>query len=137
MGYQFAGFFIAAEMPKPESLPKAATWREIESPFRGVGILLPNLIGKVVQSAQVQSLAQEIGIAAGMTWLFLQYDCWGGEIDFVFGLGVAAGMPFGPVEESALSLVEAAYTRVMGQFGISAEAALNFAPFKRGFWGEQ
>ena len=137
MAYQFAGFFIATQMPKPESFPQAATWREITSPFRGVGVRLPHLIGKVVQSDQVQSLAQEIGIREGTTWLFLQYDCWGGEIDFVFGLGVAAGVPFGPVEESARGLVEAAYTQVMGQFGVSAEAALNFVPFERRFWGEQ
>jgi hypothetical protein len=137
MAYQFAGFFVATQMPKPDSLPQGAKWREIASPFQGVGVLLPHLIGKVVQSDDVQSLAQVIGITGGMTWIFLQYDCWGGEIDFVFGLGVAAGVPFGPVEESTRDLVEAAYTQVMGQFGVSAKAALNFAPFGRGFWGEQ
>ena len=65
MAYQFAGFFIATQMPKPESFPQTATWREITSPFRGVGVRLPHLIGKVVQSDQVQSLAQEIGIREG------------------------------------------------------------------------
>lgn len=124
-------------MPKPESLPQGAIWREIVSPFRCVGVLLPNLIGKVVQPDQVRILAQEIGITEGTAWLFLQYDCWGGEIDFVYGMGVAAGVPFGPVEESARDSVEATYTQVMGQFGVSPEAALNFAPFERGFWGKQ
>lgn len=137
MAYQFAGFFVAAPMPSPKSLPQAATWREISLPFRGFGVLLPHLVGKVVPPEKVQSLAQEIGITDGMNWLFLQYDCWGGEIDFVYGMGVAEGVPFGPTEESARGVVESAYTQVMGQFGVSPEAAHNFAPFERGFWGEQ
>ena len=137
MTYQFAGFFAAAKMRKPESLPQGATWREITSPFQGVGVLLPHLIGKVAQPDHVQSLAQEIGIPEGTTWLFLQYDCWGGEIDFVFGMGMAAGVPFGPVEESDRGHVEAAYTKLMGQFGVGPEGALKFAPFERGFWGER
>jgi len=137
MTYQFAGFFVATPMPIPRSLPQAATWREISSPFLGVGVLLPHLIGKVVQPDEVQSLAREIGITDGRSWLFLQYDCWGGEIDFVYGMGVSGGVSFGPVEESDRATVEAAFTQVMGQFGVDPQAALNFAPFERGFWGEQ
>jgi hypothetical protein len=46
-----------------------------------------------------------------------------------------AGNPFGPVEEHDLDRVEAAYTDLMEQFGLSAEDALNFDLFARGYWG--
>lgn len=137
MGYQFAGFLVAARMSRPESLPQDAVWRDIALPFQGVGVFLPHLIGKEIHRDEVQSLAQKIGVLGEGSWLFLQYDCWGGAIDFVYGMGVAGGHPFGPIENSALDTVESTYIEVMSQLGISAEDSLNFAPFERGFWGEE
>jgi hypothetical protein len=40
------------------------------------------------------------------------------------------------VEEDALDAVEAAYTSLMAEFGVSAEDAFQFKPFARGYWGE-
>jgi hypothetical protein len=137
MTYQFAGFFVAQPMSSPSSLPPTAVWRDVASPFRGVGILLPELIGKVVQPEQVRITAGELGITNSMPWLFIQYDCWGGEVDFVYAMGASSGVPWGPIEESARDRVELAYTKAMAWLGITPEDALNFAPFERGFWGEQ
>jgi hypothetical protein len=136
MGYQFAGFFASSALPRPDSLPPGAVWREIASPFVGVGIRLPALLGKTPARAEVEALARQLGVDAADRWLYLTYDCWGGRIDCIYGLGARGGSPFGPVGEDALDAVEATYTRLMAQFGVPAGDALQFAPFPRGFWGE-
>jgi hypothetical protein len=137
MSYTFAGFFVAHPLPRPSSLPPRAVWREVSSPFKGVGVCLPELIGTTVKPEQVHAVARELGITDAMPWLFLQYDTWAGDIDFVCGMGASAGTPFGPVEESEQESVEAVYFKVMAKLGVSEKEALNFAPFERGFWGEQ
>jgi hypothetical protein len=69
--------------------------------------------------------------------VYLSYVCWAGQIDFVYGLGSCGGVPFGPVkEDDAHDAVKAAYTGLMEQFGVSAPVALQFEPFRRGYWGE-
>jgi hypothetical protein len=137
MSYTFAGFFVAQPLPRPRSLPPRAVWREVSSPFQGVGVLLPELNGKTVRPEQVHAVARELGITDAMPWLFLQYDTWAGDIDFVYRMGASAGTPFGPVEESEQESVEAAYLEVMAKLGVAEKEARNFAPFKRGFWSEQ
>jgi hypothetical protein len=136
MGYQFAGFFASPAVPQPEGLPAGAVWREITSPFVGVGIRLPALIGKTPTRAEVETLARQLGIHTADRWLYLTYSCWAGRIDFVYGLGFRSGEVFGPVEEDGRDKVKAAYTGLMAEFGISLEEALDFEPFHRGYWGE-
>ena len=136
MSYTFAGFFAWPSIQQPSPLPEGASWREITEPFVGVGLRLPALIGRQVSEARVLELAQSLGFTKAEHWLFLQYDCWAGQIDFTFGLGSAAGEAFGPVEESARDRVQSVYTDLMGRFGVSQQAALDFHPFHRGFWGE-
>ena len=97
---------------------------------------LPALVSEAPAAADVQRLAQQLGLHAADCWLYLTYDCWGGDIDFVYGLGSRGGVPFGPVKEDAHEDAEAAYTGLMEKFGISASAALRFEPFMRGYWGE-
>jgi hypothetical protein len=86
--------------------------------------------------ADVQALARLLGVVAADRWVYLDYVCWGGDIDFVYGLGSQDGVPFGPVKESDHDKVEAAYTGLMENFGVSTADALRFEPFMRGFWGE-
>jgi hypothetical protein len=136
MAYWFAGFFARPVVPRPEALPQGAVWREITTPFVGVGVRLPALLGKVPPPADVQTLARELGLLAADRWIYLTYTCWAGQIDVVYGLGSRGGVPFGPVKESARQTVKAAYTSLMEQFGIPAETALRFEPFTRGYWGD-
>jgi len=136
VGYQFAGFFARQSSPPPPDLPSDAVWREITSPFIGVGLLLPALIGKVIKEDRVMGLAETYGLANVPTWIFLIYDCFGGQIDFVFGLGMSNGEPFGPIEDSSLARVAGSYTTLMSHFGLSEDEALAFPPFERGFWGK-
>jgi len=90
-----------------------------------------------MREGDIADLATQLGIVDKSPWLFLQYDTWGGELDFVYGLGVGRSGPFGPIEESARGQVEPAYLTLMAYLGVSSLDALNFAPFERGFWGEQ
>jgi hypothetical protein len=75
-------------------------------------------------------------VAAARQWLYLTCDCWGGTIDFVYGFTSTDGVLSTPVEDSSLDTVEATYLDLMSQFGISEEDAFDFAPFGRGFWGD-
>jgi hypothetical protein len=128
MAYQFAGFFAQPAAVRLDSLPQHAIWRDIDAPFTVVGVRLPSLIGKSPTRADVQALARQPGLPGAECWLYLTYDCFGGEIDFVYGLGSRGGVPFGPVEEDNLGKAEAAYINLMARFGVSAEAAVRFEP---------
>ena len=138
MAYEFAGFFAQPTVPCPGTLPPGAAWREITAPFMGVGVRLPSLLdGDTLPSPpDLHALATDMRLHAADRWIYLTYICWGGDIDFVYGLGCRGGVPFGPVKEDDHDKVEAAYTGLMEQFGISAEASLRFEPFMRGYWGD-
>ena len=136
MAYGFTGFFAAPVLAQPAGLPPGAAWREIASPFTGVGISLPPLLSNTPARDEVEALARQLGLDAAERWLYLTYICWAGQIEFVYGLGASAGVPFGPVKEDEQDTVERAYTWLMARFGVSVEDALRFAPFTRGFWGE-
>lgn len=136
MPYQFAGFLATDPVVRPAHMPADSVWRKIEDPFVGVGLLLPDLIGKVMEESQVLALAASLGLDSAAKWIFLQYDCWGGEIDYVYGLGSSDGERFGPIEESALDKVQSTYIALMAHLGITESEALSFKPFDRGFWSE-
>lgn len=135
MAYEFAGFFAKPVVAQPDELPAGAVWRIISSPFVGVGVRLPELLDNTPSAAQVTTLAQQLGFTEATDWVCLKYVCWGGAIDFVSGLGSRKGRPFGAIEESTQDKVVAAYTNLMGAFGVSAEDAMHFPPFVRGLWG--
>lgn len=137
MSYQFAGFFVRPPLSIPVSRPQDnAVWRDIARPFLGMGVRWPSWIAQTPAPDEVTALAHQLGLDAAERWLYLTYDCWGGEIDFVYGLGSWAGVPFGPITEDDASKTEAAYLRLMEQFGVTAEDALRFEPFTRGYWGK-
>jgi hypothetical protein len=136
MAYQFSGFFASPPVLRPDVMPAGAVWREVVSPFIGVGVRLSALIGKTPERADVEALARQLGVDAADRWLYLTYDCWGGKIDFVYGFGSRGGLPFGPVKENGLDAVKATYMSLMAHFGVSPEDALRFKPFERGYWGE-
>jgi hypothetical protein len=135
MAYEFEGLFARPPVVRPGGLPEGAVWRAIDTPFRGVGLLLPESFGRTQDVAAVWQLSQQFGFASA-DWLYLTYLCWGGRIDFVYGFGSRDGRAFGPITESAPDAVQGAYTRLMNEFGVSAADALNFPPFVRGFWGK-
>lgn len=134
--YEFTGFFARHDVSRPLSLPPDLVWREIASPFAGVGVRLPDSDGSLMSQSEVEAIARELGLHAAECWLYLNYVCWGGAIDFVYGLGTRRGVPFGPVQEDSSGVVEAAYIGLMEQFGLSATVAMQFEPFTRGYWGE-
>ena len=140
MAYRFEGFFARPAVRRPATLPDGVIWRTIATPFVGVGVWLPDKddefggAEELPEPTAIQNLVTEIGLDATDCWLYLTYVCWGGEIDFVFGLGSRKGEAFGPVTESEHEKVEAAYIALMEQFGVSADIALHFEPFVRGYW---
>jgi hypothetical protein len=119
-------------------LPRSFATLAPERAFVGVGVRVPTLIDPEVIPPldDVQALARSLGIFAADRWIYLYYVCWGGDIDFVYGLGSRDGALFGPVEESDHGKAEAVYTGLMEDFGISEEDAQRFEPFVRGFWGD-
>jgi hypothetical protein len=138
VAYEFVGFLARPTVARPEALPEGAVWREITAPFVGVGVRLPTSddLEALPAPDDVQALARSLGVIAANRWLYLHYVCWGGDIDFVYGLGSLDGVPFGPVEESDHDKVEAAYVGLMEHLGIAEADALRFDPFTRGYWGD-
>ncbi len=134
--YEFTGFFARPNVSRPSPLLPDVVWREITSPFAGVGARLPESDGRLLTRSEVEAIAGKLGLQAAECWLYLNYVCWGGDIDFVYGLGSRRGISFGPVQEDSHNVVEAAYIGLMEQFGLSASDAMQFEPFTRGFWGE-
>lgn len=138
MAYQFAGFLVPSDQDIVSSaaLPADAICRSITSPFVGVGVRLPALIGKSPSVSQINAFASEIGVARAPSWLYIGYDTWG-RIDSVYAVGVQDGIAFGPIDDSNIQTVEATFIQVMSRIGVSREAALHFDPFSRGFWAPQ
>lgn len=136
MTYRFAGFFAGPSIPLPKELPGGAVWREISIPFVGVGLRLESLIGESPEVSVIKALADQFGFSRAERWIYLTYDCWGGQLDFVYGLGVKDNVSFGPRESSEEDLVEEEYLGLMQAFGLEAPDALDFAPFRRRFWGK-
>jgi hypothetical protein len=136
MTYRFAGFLARPTIECPAVLPGNAVWREITVPFVGVGIRLPGLADDEPGPDEARRLLAEIGLRDAADWLYLNYVTWAGRIDRVYGLGVSGGREPGPVSKSELNKVRAAYLGLMGEFGVAPADALNFPPFRRGFWGE-
>jgi hypothetical protein len=134
--YRFAGFLCPSRIERPATLPPGAVWREIEAPFAGTGVRIPELVGKSPEVEVVQKLAEALGLGASRTWLYITYDCWGGQIDSVYGLGLAKGASFGPIEEDSRAGVKGTFTQLMAHLGLTPEQAMQFPPFERGFWGE-
>lgn len=134
MAFWFTGFFSRPTVPLPETLPAGAVWRDIATPFVGVGLRLADSDGKHTP-AEVDALARQLGLDGAECWVFLRYTCWGGRIDSVDGLGSCGGVPFDLISED--DDAETAYLQLMEQFGIPAETALRFEPFHRGYWGEE
>ena len=128
MAYRFTGFFARLMIDAPPALPTGAVWRVVTDPFDGVGVRLPDGI------EEGHRLRHEVGLSAAEGWLFLEYACWGGRIDYVHGRGVRGGREFGPIREDRDA--KAAFLFLMRSFGIEDADALDFAPFHRGFWGE-
>jgi hypothetical protein len=135
--YEFVGFFARPAVPRPLLLCPDVVWREIDSRFHGIGVRLPVEDRDILPTpSDVEALARQCGLEAAECWVYLNYVCWGGHIDFVYGIGSRRGVRFGPVQEDAQDLVEAAYIGLMEQFGLSAAVAMQFEPFRRGYWGE-
>jgi hypothetical protein len=137
VAYEFTGFFARPAVPQPRTLPQGAVWRAIAKPFTGVGVRLPDSDDRLLlPPSETEALARQFGLDAAEFWVYLTYVCWGGDIDFVYGLGSRRGVTFGPVKDDTRDGVEAAYTGLMEQFGIPAAVAMQFEPFERGYWGK-
>jgi hypothetical protein len=137
MAYRFNGFFARPAVDRPAALPTGAVWRDVTTPFAGVGvhIQVTGFGNDELGPQEAQQLLAAIGLSGVPDWLYLSYVTWGGQIDYVYGLGVSGGRAFGPVRESDGQAREV-YLSLMDAFGVSAADAFNFPPFVRGFWGE-
>jgi hypothetical protein len=134
--YSFAGFFAKPPVRRPDVPIEGAVWRDITTPFVGVGVRLAALLDHKPDPVRVEALAGQLGIDRATDWLFLDYVCWGGRIDFVYGLGVRGGRRFGPAEEPDEPQATETYVSLMREFGVERADAMMFPPFERGFWGE-
>jgi len=106
--------------------------REIRQPFRGVGILTPEITSPPSQFV-LTDLTARFRIASN-DWMFLDFDTWAGSIDAVYAVGVRDQIQFGPLE-SEDARAEETYLLAMSKFGVDRMDALNCEIFERGVWG--
>jgi hypothetical protein len=136
MGYRFTGFFARPALAAPTSLQARAVWREITTPFVGVGVRVTGLANDEPAPDEAQRLLAEVGLSNATDWLYLHYCTWAGQIESVYGMGMIAGQLFGPIRDDSRNGTLQAFLQFMASFGITPADALNFTPFVRGFWGE-
>ena len=137
MAYWFSGFFARPQIPRPAIFPARACWRSITAPFDGVGVRLPELQEERPEVERIEALADQLGLSASQSWVYLTYTCWAGKIDSVYGMAQSQdGVRIGPLDESDWKKTKETYVALMAHFGILAQDALDFAPFRRGFWGD-
>jgi hypothetical protein len=134
--YRFTGFFARTVVEQPVMLPAGAVWREVTSPFAGVGVSLFELDKEEPKPDEARRLLAEVGLSGAADWLFISYVTWAGIIDSVYGVGSSGGRGFGPVSETADDKTWDAYLALMAAFGVTEADARHFPPFVRGFWGE-
>ena len=135
MGYQFKGYFFKGFKVKHTTLlDKSYEIRTIEEPFQGSGILIEGL-SNMITLDEIVELAEKLPIPKNVDWLFIEYDCWAGRIDYILGLTCIAGQINKLIEEDRMDFIDEAYIKLMQEFQISKEIAINFKPFERGFWG--
>jgi len=69
-------------------------------------------------------------------WIYLEYVCWGGGIDSVYGLGSHNGESFGPFYADEMAKVDGVFGDLMSRFGVALPSGNFFEPFVRGYWGD-
>ena len=135
MSFQFSGFFVKKRVPrdinKHKDVEKVVA---IDKPFSGVGISVPKFISKDPTQDELLALASNLGITDGLDWMFIVYECFGGQIDYLFGYQNKNSQTFGPVQDSALDTVENSYIEFMHNFGVGKNKAIKFVPFERGYF---
>lgn len=137
MGYQFSGFFVKDTKPDQiNSLDEIEGIKLVEKPFKGIGISVPKFKSKDPSDDELFKLANDIGLTPKMEWMFIVYECFGGQMDYLFGYINKNNETIGPVQESAWDKLESAYIEFMHSFGIGKNKALKFEPFERGFFCE-
>ncbi len=135
MSYQFAGFFVKGfEKDKLVLSDIEFDVKSIENPFCGIAIRFPEYFGKQPELKKVCDLSVSLGFGKSAEWIFLVYDCWAGQIDYVWGFVHTSRGDLGPFSDSSFENVKQVYIELMAHFGISKDRSLDFPPFYRGFW---
>ncbi len=143
MTYLFKGYFIQDFDVKKINvydlavMDSDAVVKEIENPFLGVGIRIPNF---PIQQSENMGANEIIGLAERLgfgekKWIFLDYLCWGGSLTDVVGIVHIESGHFEPLSSDSGQDANAVYIRLMAHFGVTEQAAFDFPPFYRGFWG--
>ncbi|MGB3638588.1 MAG: hypothetical protein WBA39_13580 [Rivularia sp. (in: cyanobacteria)] len=135
MTYQFSGIFVKDfQILNKIHLDIPHTVKKINSPFIGSGISIPEYTSKNPSIEEINDIAKKIGIKQDLEWMFIIYECWAGEIDYLFGYIRKPENKIVSIIESSQDKLENAYISFMEEFKISKDEAFNFEPFKRGFW---
>jgi hypothetical protein len=82
--YRFTGFFSRPVIECPSSLPTGAIWRNVSTPFAGVGVSLSHLDHDEPGPDEAKRLLAEVGLSGATDWLFINYVTWAGHIDSVW-----------------------------------------------------
>ncbi|MCP3920987.1 MAG: hypothetical protein GY714_00225 [Desulfobacterales bacterium] len=137
MTYKFSGILTSDfYIEEGIDLKDIYSIRKIDSPFKGSGIYLPMYSDRDPNEEEIIKIVNSVGLSKSDNWLFINYICWAGRIDYVYAYLNSCGKITGPVEESDLNKTSDLFVNIMEGFGVPKEKALDFKPFYRGFWNE-
>ncbi len=143
MTYLFKGYFIQdfdatqIDLQNLAMIDSDSVIKEIENPFSGLGIRIPNYIIQQNENMgvdEITKLAERLGFG-DKKWIFLDYLCWGGSLTDVMGFVHTKSGNFGPLSSDNGQDANTVYIGLMSRFGVTEREAFDFPPFHRGFWG--
>jgi hypothetical protein len=143
MTYLFKGYFIQGfdaekiDLHDLAVIDNDAVVKEIENPFLGVGIRIPNYPvqqNENISADKIINLAERLGFSE-KKWIFLDYQCWGGNLADVMGFVHTGSGNFELLSSDNNQDANMVYKELMVHFGVAEKAAFDFPPFYRGFWG--
>lgn len=134
MAYQFHGFFIDKVQGNQSHISSDTNViRNIDAPFSGLGVRLSQPPARDL--ATILELAAKMTLPRDCVWIYLDYACWGGLVESVWGYVHGTETSYGPLYDCSYTATES-FQELMQAFGVLPKQALDFTPFRRGFWGE-
>lgn len=139
--YRFCGLLVRdRDIAHAHNVPTGCVGRQIERPFLGSGIRVPEEMD-IVTDQEITDLAGRLGLGDEDTWVYLDYVTFAGRVAEFFGIVHKRSVEGKPILIDSRRAYdgdwEEQYLKLMAEFGLSEGDTRGFDPFERGFWGEE
>lgn len=133
MTFQLSAIFLRSDPPITTPTGFEYCSKMMDAPFRGTAILLRLESHPKIPEAEIAAILEPLAVGDA-DWLYVEYCTWAGTIDSVRSFGIRNGAAMTSFDEEVLERNRSTYLQLMAEFGVSEEDALDFPPFRRGWW---